>query len=389
MAENSAFSRNHLLPALPPPRSQRGIIYWLKRRLFANPLDGLITCILLAVVIYTSIPTLRWLFIDASWTGSDRAACATILQGGIQPNGWSGACWAFVRSNISSFLYGIYPQSELWRVHCALLLVILVNIPLLMPKLKFKLINALLSIFFVPLFSYILLYGGSFGLTIVPTSRWGGLLATLIIAYSSIIVSLPLGTLLALGRQSNKPIIHLLCVIFIETLRGVPLVAVLFVANVMLPLFFPQNLNFDNFLRALIAVALFTSVYIAEVIRGGLQAVPKAQYEASWSLGLRHWQTISFIIVPQAFRLVIPGIINILIGMFKDTSLIYTINMQDLLGAAQNATLQPNWISPVTPATAYIFAGFIFWIFCFGMSRYAHFIERHLNSSRKLQTSNQ
>ncbi|WP_182419307.1 amino acid ABC transporter permease [Bartonella sp. HY038] len=385
MEKISAFTRKQLLPALPPPKRQSGILHWLKRRLFANPLDGLITIFLLIALIYTSIPTLRWLFIDASWIGNDRAACATIIQGGIQPNGWSGACWAFVRANMSSFLYGIYPQSELWRVHCALLLVIIVNIPLLMPRVRFKVINALLSFIFVPIFCYILLYGGAFGLTSVPTARWGGLLATLIIAYSSIIVSLPLGTLLALGRQSKKPIIHFLCVIFIETLRGVPLVAVLFVANVMLPLFFPQDLNFDNFLRALIAVALFTSVYIAEVIRGGLQAVPKAQYEAAWSLGLRYWQMISFIIVPQAFRLVIPGVINILIGMFKDTSLIYTINMQDLLGAAQNATLQPNWISPVTPATAYIFAGFIFWLFCFAMSRYAHFIERHLNASRKLQ----
>lgn len=385
MEKISAFSRKQLLPALPPPKRQSGIFHWLKRRLFANPLDGLITIFLLIALIYTAIPTLRWLFIDASWIGNDRVACATVIQGGIQPNGWSGACWAFVRANMSSFLYGIYPQSELWRVHCALLLVIIVNIPLLIPRVRFKTINAILSFIFVPIFCYILLYGGAFGLTSVPTARWGGLLATLIIAYSSIIVSLPLGTLLALGRQSKKPIIHFLCVIFIETLRGVPLVAVLFVANVMLPLFFPQDLNFDNFLRALIAVALFTSVYIAEVIRGGLQAVPKAQYEAAWSLGLRYWQMISFIIVPQAFRLVIPGVINILIGMFKDTSLIYTINMQDLLGAAQNATLQPNWISPVTPATAYIFAGFIFWLFCFAMSRYAHFIERHLNASRKLQ----
>lgn len=385
MNASSIFSRNTLLPSLAPPRAQDGPLSWFKRRLFASPLNGFLTCILIIALFYTFLPTLRWLFIDASWSGSDRAACATIIQGGIQPNNWSGACWAFVRANMSSFLYGIYPQQELWRVYFALFLVIAVNIPLLMPRIGCKFINALLSIFAVPIISYILLYGGIFGLDIVPTSRWGGLLATLIIAYSSIVISLPLGTLLALGRQSQKPIIHLLCVLFIETLRGVPLVAVLFIANVMLPLFFPQNLYFDNFLRALIAVALFTSVYIAEVIRGGLQAIPQTQYEAAWSLGLRHWQVVSFIIVPQAFRLVIPGIINVAIGMFKDTSLIYTINMQDLLGATQNASLQPNWISPVTPATAYIFAGFIFWLFCFGISRYAHFIEKSLNASRKLQ----
>lgn len=208
---------------------------------------------------------------------------------------------------------------------------------------------------------------------------WGGLLVTLTIAYVSMTFSLPFGTLLALGRRSNKPVIRILSVTFIETVRGIPLVAVLFIASVMFPLFLPQGMTFDKLVRALIGVALFTSAYIAEVVRGGLQTVPRGQYEAAQSLGLGYVKTMVFVILPQAYSLVIPSIINVLIGMFKETSLVYIIGMFDLLGIVRQAIQQAKWSTPQTPVTGMIFIGLVFWMFCFVMSRYAHFLERKLN----------
>jgi general L-amino acid transport system permease protein len=217
----------------------------------------------------------------------------------------------------------------------------------------------------------------------VETPLWGGLMVTLILSFVGIAVSLPLGILLALGRRSKMPVIKTICVIFIEVIRGVPLITVLFMANVMLPLFLPTGWTIDNFLRALVGVALFASAYMAEVIRGGLQAIPKGQTEGAESLGLSYWQTIRGIILPQAIKLVIPGIVNTFIGLFKDTSLVSIIGMFDLLGIVQLNFRDPSWISPVVPLTGLIFAGFMFWIFCFGMSRYSAFMERHLDTGHK------
>jgi general L-amino acid transport system permease protein len=217
----------------------------------------------------------------------------------------------------------------------------------------------------------------------VETLLWGGLMVTLILSFVGIAVSLPLGILLALGRRSKMPVIKTICVVFIEVIRGVPLITVLFMANVMLPLFLPTGWTIDNFLRALVGVALFASAYMAEVIRGGLQAIPKGQTEGAESLGLSYWQTIRGIILPQAIKLVIPGIVNTFIGLFKDTSLVSIIGMFDLLGIVQLNFRDPSWISPVVPLTGLIFAGFMFWIFCFGMSRYSAFMERHLDTGHK------
>lgn len=225
-----------------------------------------------------------------------------------------------------------------------------------------------------------LLLSVDFGLEPVETSLWGGLLVTLVVAIVGIVTSVPLGILLALGRRSNLPVIRTLSIAFIEFVRGVPLITVLFMSSVMLPFFLPPGVTFDKLLRALIGVALFSSAYMAEVIRGGLQAIPKGQYEAAMATGLTYWQAMRLIILPQALKIVIPGIVNSFISLFKDTSLVLIIGIFDLLGIVQLGFSDANWAAPNTPATGYIFAGFVFWLFCFSMSRYSQFMERRLNT---------
>jgi len=387
MVKHDTYVRHGVLQSQPAPLLPPNPANWLHRNLFATPLDCVVTLILVTLVLYAGVQLADWLVFDAVWSGPDRAVCATAAQGGIQPDGWSGACWAFVRANFSQVIYGFYPESQRWRVDVAVVLAVAVNIPLLHPSAGHKFLNALISLIGVPMAGWLLIYGGHFGLAAIDTQLWGGLMVTLIIAYTSIALSLPLGTLLALGRRSRLPVVRLLCVIFIETLRGIPLVAILFIASVMFPLFLPQGMTFDKLLRALIGIALFTSVYIAEVVRGGLQAVPASQYEAAASLGLRYSSTMGLIILPQAYRLVIPAIINTLIGMFKETSLIYIISMFDLMGIVRLASMQAQWVTPQTPATAFVFSGLVFWIFCFLMSRYAHSIEKRLNQPHRQQDS--
>lgn len=376
------FVQRNFISASPPPILERGVWRWFRHNLFSTPLNCVISIMLACALVYCLVPLINWMILNAVWDGDDRKVCTTTEQGGLMPNGWSGACWAFVKANFWQFIYGRYPDTQRWRVNVMALIVILVNLPLLIPSVPHKIINALLSLFAVPFIGYFLLFGGFFHLEIIETQLWGGLLVTLTIAYCSITISLPLGSMLALGRRSKMPVIHILSLIFIETVRGIPLVAVLFIASVMLPLFLPQDMTFDKFLRALIGVALFTSAYIAEVVRGGLQAIPRGQYEAAESLGLGYIKTMLLVILPQAFSLVIPGIINVLIGMFKETSLVYIIGMFDLLGIVRQAIQQAQWSTPQTPLTGMVFIGLVFWGFCFGMSRYAHFIERRLNAPK-------
>jgi general L-amino acid transport system permease protein len=233
------------------------------------------------------------------------------------------------------------------------------------------------------LFGLMLLLKIDFGLEQVETSQWGGLLVTLVVAITGIVASLPLGILLALGRRSKMPIVKTFSVIFIEAWRGVPLITVLFMASVMLPLFLPEGLNFDKLMRALIGVALFSSAYMAEVVRGGLQAIPKGQYEAAQALGLSYWKLMSLIVLPQALKIVIPGIVNSFISLFKDTTLVSIVGLFDLLNIASTTANDAKWASPQTGTTAYFSAALIFWIFCFGMSRYSLFIERRLNTGHK------
>ncbi|MBK3745985.1 amino acid ABC transporter permease, partial [Paraburkholderia aspalathi] len=281
------------------------------------------------------------------------------------------------------FLYGRYPVDQRWRVNLTALLFVLLLVPLLIPRVPRKGLNAFAFFVVFPFVAFFLLVGGWFGLSFVETPLWGGLLVTLVLSFVGIAVSLPLGIILALGRRSNLPVIKAMSIIFIEMVRGVPLVTVLFMASVMLPLFLPPGVTFDKLLRALIGVALFASAYMAEVVRGGLQAIPRGQYEGAEALGLSYWQKTGLIVLPQALKLVIPGIVNTFIGLFKDTSLVYIIGMFDLLGIVRQNFSDANWATPQTPATGLVFAGFVFWIFCFAMSRYSIFMERRLNTGHK------
>ena len=224
------------------------------------------------------------------------------------------------------------------------------------------------------------LLAADFGLRWVETPLWGGLLITLVVAVVGIVGSMPLGVVLALGRRSKLPVVKFICIVFIEFVRGVPLITVLFMASVMLPLFLPPGATFDKLLRALIGVTLFAGSYMAEVVRGGLQAIPRGQYEAAQAVGLNYWKTMRLIILPQALKIVIPGIVNSFISLFKDTSLVLIIGIFDLLGIVQFNFTDANWASPKTPATGYVFAALVFWAFCFGMSRYSIYTERRLDT---------
>ena len=336
-----------------------------------------------AIILWFVVSVIDFLLFEAIWTGSDRTVCATIAQGGVQPDGWKGACWAYVGDWFTQFMVGSYPRDQLWRPILVTVLFVGLLVPLLIPQAPRKGLNALLLLIALPLVAYVLLLGGWFGLSHVETSLWGGLMVTLILSFVGIVISLPVGILLALGRRSRMPILKAACIGFIELIRGVPLITVLFMASVLLPLFLAPGTSFDKFLRALVGVSIFASAYMAEVIRGGLQAIPKGQYEGADSLGLNYFQKMTFIVMPQAIKLVIPGIVNTFIGMFKDTSLVSIINMYDLLGIVKASFGDSKWITPVTPLTGLIFAGFIFWVFCFGMSRYSAFIERRLDTGYK------
>ncbi|MDI7863990.1 amino acid ABC transporter permease [Rhizobiaceae bacterium n13] len=378
----NSFVRSSLLEALPAPSSRRGAVAWVKENLLATPKDTILTVLALAFLLWSVPAAVDWLFVKAVWTGADRSACATVVQGGLQPDGWSGACWAFVDAKFQQFMFGRYPLDERWRPILVGVAFVALLVPILIPSVPRKGLNAILLFGIFPIVAFFLLYGG-LGLEVVETPLWGGLMVTLILSFVGIAVSLPLGILLALGRRSNMPVIKLFCVVFIEVIRGIPLITVLFMASVMLPLFLPSGWTVDKLLRALIGVAIFASAYMAEVIRGGLQAIPKGQFEGADSLGLGYWQKMRLIVMPQAIKLVIPGIVNTFIGLFKDTSLVSIIGMFDLLGIVRLNFTDTTWATAVTPLTGLIFAGFVFWIFCFGMSRYSGFMERHLDTGHK------
>ncbi|MCQ8870905.1 MULTISPECIES: amino acid ABC transporter permease [unclassified Mesorhizobium] len=378
-----SWVRTEMVLAQPAPASVTGLGAWVRKNLIASAGDTILTIVGIALVAMILPQIINWAFINAVWTGPDRTVCATVAQGGIQPDGWTGACWAFVNAKFGQFMLGRYPIEERWRPILVAILFVALLVPMLIPKVPRKGLNAVLLFFVLPIVAFVLLVGGMFGLPHVETSLWGGLLVTLSLSFVGIAVSLPLGIVLALGRRSKMPIIKTLCVVFIETVRGIPLITVLFFASVMLPLFLPEGVSFDKFLRALIGVSLFAAAYMAEVVRGGLQAIPKGQYEGADSLGLGYWQKMYFIVMPQALKLVIPGIVNTFIGMFKDTSLVIIISMFDLLGIVKQNFSDANWATAQTARSGLIFAAFVFWLFCFGMSRYSMYTERRLDTGHK------
>jgi general L-amino acid transport system permease protein len=370
----ASFISRALVEPEPPPTASADALGWTRTRLFGGVFNTTLTIVIAAVIVALLWPALKFLLVDAVWTGTSRVDCLPETVG--HP---VGACWPFIAAKFVQFMYGFYPASEQWRVDLTYALGALLLAPLLVPAAPYKGYNAVLFFGVFPVVAFFLLVGGVFGLPHVETRVWGGLLVTLVISFTGIIFSLPLGILLALGRRSQLPIVRTLCIAFIEFWRGVPLITVLFFATYMLPFFLPGSWRIDGLLRVLIGVVLFAGAYMAEVVRGGLQAIPRGQFEGAMALGLGYWRMTGFVILPQALRLVIPGIVNSFIALFKDTTLVLIVAIFDLLGQLRAAFADPAWATPVTLFTGFAFAGMIYFLVSFGMSRYALSMERRLN----------
>ena len=314
-------------------------------------------------------PLLDWFFFDADFTGNTKEDCTS-----------GGACWVFIKVWLNRFVYGMYPDAEQWRINSAfLMLFALVGASFFVPA-KFKKYLLLFLIFIYPIIGLKLISGGDFGLEYVETGAWGGLSLTFIVSAFALILCFPVGMLLALGRRSTLPAIRFTSIGFIELWRGVPLITVLFMSAVMFPMFLPDGTYVDKLIRVLIAITLFEAAYMAEVIRGGLQALPKGQYEAAKSLGMGYWRMHFLIILPQALKLVIPGIANTFLALVKDTPLIFVVGLLELAGMVNLAKTNPKWLGMAMEG--YVFAGLVFWVICYAMSRYSQNLEKKLSTER-------
>lgn len=355
-----------------PPRSQLGAAAWFKRSFFDGPFNTALTTLTVVVLCLLIPPLVQWAVIYAV-PGADNTACRAVH--GV------GACWGVVAEKGRLILFGRYPFEEQWRATLACgLLVGLLGLSCLRTFWRPGLALAWVGVFAA---FYVLMHGGYFGLSSVETARWGGLPLTLMLSSVSLVIAFPLAVLLALGRQSHLPAIRTLCVLFVELVRGVPLISVLFMASFILPLFMPQGSTIDVLVRVLIGMTLFTAAYLAEVVRGGLQALPKGQIEAAQSLGLSYWQTQRKIVLPQALRLVVPAIVNTFIGAFKDTSLVTIVSLYDLTGAVQLALGDADWRKFFLEGQLFVAA--LYFVACFAMSRYSHWLEQHLNTGTRRQ----
>jgi len=374
LMEGPAFVRAGTVAALPPPVRYAGALGWLRANLLSSPLNIALTVICVLLVLWLLPPLVKFLIVDAVWDGAGRADC---LARPDHPE--MGACWAFVFERINFFIYGFYPIDERWRVNVFFALLAVAVVWMAWLEAPRRDIGVIYFFIVMPIASIVLLLGfPSMGLSRVPTSSWGGVLVTVVVAAVGIVASLPIGIVLALGRRSRMPAVRLLSVLFIEFVRGVPLITVLFMASVMLPLFVPETWSPDKLLRALVGVALFSAAYMAEVVRAGLQAIPKGQFEGAMAVGLSYWQSMRLVILPQALTITIPNIVNTTIGLFKDTTLVFVVGIFDFLMTIESARVDPNWATPVTSTTGYVFAAMFYLVFCYGMSRYARTIERRL-----------
>ena len=372
-----AFVRRATIAPRPPPAEMRGAIGWLRENLLSTPFNIALTAIIALLFAWAIPEMVKFLIIDAIWTGSDRDACLESVR-----HREIGACWPFVWERLPYFIYGSYPISERWRVDVFFVMLAIGIVWLLWLHAPRRDLGTIYFFVILPIASFILLSGWTaIGLQPVDTVLWGGVLVTIVVASVGIVFSLPLGILLALGRRSHMPAVRTLSVIFIEFVRGVPLVTVLFMASVMLPLFVPERLSPDKLVRALIGIAIFASAYMAEVVRAGLQAIPKGQYEGAMAVGLRYWQMMRLVILPQALKVTIPNIVNTYIGLFKDTTLVFIVGIFDLLRTIEVARIDPKWATSVTSTTGYVVAAIFYLIFCYGMSRYARAMEARLARS--------
>jgi general L-amino acid transport system permease protein len=356
------------LPAARPPAASAGPIGWLRANLFNSPLNTILTLAAVYLLVVTIPPIIRWAFVDAVWSAESGRACRG-----------DGACWAFIAEKLRFILFGRYPYQEHWRP----LFVVVLFVALIVASCDRRLWGRRLVFLWLAGLALVavLMWGGIFGLSYVETELWNGLPLTLILAIVGMGLAFPLAVLLALGRRSQLPAVRAICVAYIELVRGVPLITVLFMASVMLPLFLPTGMTIDKLLRAQVAFILFSAAYLAEVIRGGLQAIPKGQIEAADALGLGYWQRTRLIILPQALAMVIPPLVNTFIGTFKDTSLVIIIGLFDLLGTTNAALTDANWRGFFLEA--YVFTAAIYFSFCFFMSRYSQMLEREFNKGRR------
>ena len=365
-----SFVRTEHVPQAAPPISTAGLMGWMRANLFSSPTNTALT-LLTVYFLYLVVPPLfEWAFVNSLWEGESNKDC----------RGIEGACWVLIPKRFGQFIYGFYPEPERWRVNLTFILFCINLLPVLSDRVPGRTFAALFLVCGFPIVAYILLHG-AFGLAAVPTHKWGGLTLTLVFASVAILFSLPIGILLALGRRSEMPVIRTICIAFIELWRSVPLITVLFMASFMLPLFTPEGVNANELLRALIGFIMFASAYMAEVVRGGLQALPTGQTEAAQALGLNYRKSMQLIILPQALKIVIPGIVNTFIALFKDTALVSIIGLFDLLLVARSSVTDPKWLG--LEHESYIFAALIYFIFCFSMSRYSLWLERKLDTGHQ------
>jgi general L-amino acid transport system permease protein len=353
--------------AVKPPRLRIGILGWLRANLFSTWYNSLLTLVSLYVLWEIIPPFIRWAFIDSLWNSTSEACQAV-----------EGACWSIIPANIRFILFGFYPYGEQWRP--AIAVVTLVGL-LVYSQFRPNWKKRLIYIWLAGLIGMgVIMRGGIFGLTPVESTRWGGLPLTLLLAVFGLTAAYPLGIVLALGRQSRMPAVKSLCVVYIELIRGVPLISLLFMSSVVFPLFLPEGVTVNKILRAQVAIILFTAAYIAEVVRGGLQGMARGQYEAAESLGLNYYQTMRLIILPQALKIVIPPSVSILISAFKDTSLVVIIALYDLLKTTQSVLGDPRWMG--YSAEAYVFLALVYFICCFYMSNFSRKLEHQLDTGR-------
>ena len=335
----------------------------------SNNFNAVLTLLVIFALIKYIPPLLNWFIFDANFVGNTKEDCTS-----------EGACWVFVKVWLNRFIYGMYPDAEQWRINSAfIMLFLLVGMSFFIPT-KFKKYLLIFLLFVYPIIGLKLISGGDFGLKYVETGAWGGLSLTFIVSAFALILCFPIGMFLALGRRSNLPAIRYTSIGFIELWRGVPLITVLFMSAVMFPMFLPDGTYVDKLIRVLIAITLFEAAYMAEVIRGGLQALPKGQYEAAKSLGMGYWRMHFLIILPQALKLVIPGIANTFLALVKDTPLIFVVGLLELAGMVNLAKTNPKWLGMAMEG--YVFAGLVFWIICYAMSRYSQNLEKKLSTER-------
>ena len=356
------------VPVERPPQSTRGVLDWLRVNLFGSVFNTILTLVAAYILAVSIPPVIRWGLVDAIWSAPNGQACRG-----------AGACWAFIGEKARFILFGTFPYDEQWRP----LFVVVIFIAMIVASCDRRLWGRRLMLLWLAGFvvAGVLMWGGSLGLSYVETRLWSGLPLTLILAIVGLPFAFPLGILLALGRRSRLPAVRMASVAYIELIRGVPLITVLFMASVVLPLFLPPGVTIDKVLRAGIGFVLFAAAYLAEIIRGGLQAIPRGQIEAADALGLGYWQRTRLIVLPQALAMVIPPLVNSFIGGFKNTSLVIIIGLFDLLNTANNALADPNWQGFATES--YVFVAAIYWSFCFFMSRYSQMLEREFNKSRQ------